>query len=60
MSLDRSSISSRVSALFASHFFGVGLFLPFIPVVLGFRGLTAAEIAGGQVSVTKAGHVTTS
>ncbi|WP_297836653.1 MFS transporter [uncultured Roseibium sp.] len=44
MSLDRSSISSRVSALFASHFFGVGLFLPFIPVVLGFRGLTAAEI----------------
>ncbi|TYC65000.1 MFS transporter [Stappia sp. BW2] len=44
MSLDRSSISSRVSALFASHFFGVGLFLPFFPVVLGFRGLTAAEI----------------
>nr|MEC9420906.1 MFS transporter [Pseudomonadota bacterium] len=44
MSLDRSSISSRVSALFASHFIGVGLFLPFIPVVLGFRGLTAAEI----------------
>ncbi|MEE4011831.1 MFS transporter [Roseibium sp. FZY0029] len=44
MSLDRSSIGNRVSALFASHFFGVGLFLPFIPVVLGFRGLTAAEI----------------
>jgi PPP family 3-phenylpropionic acid transporter len=44
MSLTRSRISSRVSALFASHFFGVGLFLPFIPVVLGFRGLTAAEI----------------
>jgi PPP family 3-phenylpropionic acid transporter len=44
MSPDPSPLSVRVSGLFASHFFGVGLFLPFIPVVLGFRGLSAAEI----------------
>jgi len=44
MSLNLTSISARVSGLFASHFFGVGLFLPFFPVVLGFRGLDAAEI----------------
>jgi len=44
MSFNMPSISARVSGLFASHFFGVGLFLPFFPVVLGFRGLDAAEI----------------
>ncbi|TYC48637.1 MFS transporter [Rhodobacterales bacterium] len=44
MSRKTSSISTRVAALFASHFFGYGLFLPFFPVVLGFRGLSAAEI----------------
>jgi len=44
MAIDFTSLSVRVSGLFASHFFGVGLFLPFIPVVLGFRGLSAAEI----------------
>lgn len=38
------SISARVAALFACHFFGFGLFLPFFPLVLEFRGLTAAEI----------------
>jgi PPP family 3-phenylpropionic acid transporter len=37
-------LSARVSGLFAVHFFGFGLFLPFFPVVLGFRGLSAAEI----------------
>jgi len=37
-------ISVRVSGLFAGHFFGFGLFLPFFPVVLGLRGLSAAEI----------------
>ena len=44
MAIDFTSLSVRVSGLFASHFFGVGLFLPFFPVVLGFRGLSAAEI----------------
>ena len=44
MAIDFTSLSVRVSGLFASHFFGVGLFLPFIPVVLGFRGLSAGEI----------------
>ncbi|MHA7777664.1 MFS transporter [Roseibium sp. M-1] len=44
MSSSPSPLSVRVSGLFASHFFGVGLFLPFFPVVLGFRGLSAAEI----------------
>jgi PPP family 3-phenylpropionic acid transporter len=44
MSVNMSSLSARVSGLFASHFFGVGLFLPFFPVVLGFRGLDATEI----------------
>lgn len=38
------NISARVAALFACHFFGFGLFLPFFPVVLEFRGLTAEEI----------------
>ncbi|MEP3046042.1 MAG: MFS transporter [Roseibium sp.] len=38
------SISVRVAALFACHFFGFGLFLPFFPVLLGFRGFDAAEI----------------
>ncbi len=44
MSISLPSIGARVSALFAGHFFGFGLFLPFFPVVLGFRGLSAAEI----------------
>jgi MFS transporter, PPP family, 3-phenylpropionic acid transporter len=38
------TISARVAALFACHFFGFGLFLPFFPVVLEFRGLSAVEI----------------
>lgn len=38
------NISARVAALFACHFFGFGLFLPFLPVVLEFRGLNAVEI----------------
>jgi MFS transporter, PPP family, 3-phenylpropionic acid transporter len=38
------NISARVAALFACHFFGFGLFLPFFPVVLEFRGLSAVEI----------------
>lgn len=38
------SVSARVAALFACHFFGFGLFLPFFPLVLEFRGVTAAEI----------------
>lgn len=44
MSVSRLSIGARVSGLFAGHFFGFGLFLPFFPVVLGLRGLSAAEI----------------
>ncbi|MES0811022.1 MFS transporter [Roseibium sp. SCPC15] len=39
-----SNLSFRVAALFACHFFGFGLFLPFFPVVLETRGLSAAEI----------------
>ncbi|MET1411353.1 MFS transporter [Roseibium sp. HPY-6] len=38
------NISARVAALFACHFFGFGLFLPFFPLVMEFRGLSAAEI----------------
>nr|WP_319382910.1 MFS transporter [uncultured Roseibium sp.] len=38
------SVSARVAALFACHFFGFGLFLPFFPLVLEFRGVSAAEI----------------
>ncbi|MEP1932978.1 MAG: MFS transporter [Roseibium sp.] len=38
------NISARVAALFACHFFGFGLFLPFFPLLLGFQGLDAAEI----------------
>ncbi|WP_282045175.1 MFS transporter [Roseibium album] len=38
------SISARVAALFACHFFAFGLFLPFFPLVLEFRGLSTAEI----------------
>jgi len=38
------AIGVRVSGLFASHFFGFGLFLPFFPVVLELSGLNAAEI----------------
>ncbi|POF28155.1 PPP family 3-phenylpropionic acid transporter [Roseibium marinum] len=37
-------VSTRVSGLFAVHFFGFGLFLPFLPVVLEFRGLSAEDI----------------
>lgn len=33
-----------VGALFASHFLGFGLFLPFFPLVLEARGLTVDEI----------------
>lgn len=44
MSRKSPPISARVAALFAGHFFGYGLFLPFFPVVLEFRGLSAAEI----------------
>ncbi|GAA0773656.1 MFS transporter [Roseibium denhamense] len=38
------AINVRVSALFACHFFGIGLFLPFFPVVLELRGLNAQQI----------------
>ncbi len=38
------SLSVRVSGLFAVHFFGYGLFLPFFPVVLEHEGFTAADI----------------
>lgn len=38
------NISTRVAALFAVHFFGFGLFLPFFPVVLEVQGLDAANI----------------
>ncbi|WP_299474211.1 MFS transporter [uncultured Roseibium sp.] len=38
------NISARVAALFACHFFAFGLFLPFFPLVMEFRGLSAAEI----------------
>ncbi|WP_422377212.1 MFS transporter [Roseibium sp.] len=44
MAFNSIPISARVSGLFAGHFFGFGLFLPFFPVVLGVSGLTAAEI----------------
>ncbi len=44
MSLPVMGLSGRVGALFASHFFGFGLFLPFFPVVLESRGLSVAEI----------------
>lgn len=44
MTINSISIETRVSGLFAGHFFGFGLFLPFFPVVLGLRGLSAAEI----------------
>ncbi|PVB61739.1 MFS transporter [Labrenzia sp. 011] len=37
-------LSTRVAGLFACHFFGFGLFLPFLPVVLEFRGLNAEDI----------------
>lgn len=37
-------ISSWVAALFAAQFFAFGLFLPFFPVLLELRGLSAAEI----------------
>jgi hypothetical protein len=34
----------RVASLFAAYFFGLGLFLPFFPLVLAEAGLGAAEI----------------
>ncbi|MBN9671440.1 MFS transporter [Roseibium aggregatum] len=44
MSKHAPAIGVRVSGLFASHFFGFGLFLPFFPVVLELGGSSAAEI----------------
>ncbi len=44
MSVPSPTTSARISALFASHFFGYGLFLPFLPVVLEFRSVDAAQI----------------
>ncbi|MEJ8474815.1 MFS transporter [Roseibium algae] len=38
------SLSTRVGGLFASHFLGFGLFLPFFPLVLEGRGLNVADI----------------
>lgn len=44
MSVSRTGLSVRVGGLFATHFIGFGLFLPFFPLVLETRGLTVAEI----------------
>lgn len=44
MSVSRTGLSVRVGGLFAAHFIGLGLFLPFFPLVLEARGLTVAEI----------------
>lgn len=44
MSSISAGINLRVGGLFASHFFGFGLFLPFFPLVLEGRGLSLAEI----------------
>ncbi|WP_417670831.1 MFS transporter [Roseibium sp.] len=44
MSAMVASLPVRVAGLFASHFFGFGLFLPFFPMVLESRGLGVAEI----------------
>lgn len=37
-------LRARVAALFATYFFGLGLFLPFFPLVLAEAGLGAGEI----------------
>lgn len=37
-------LRARVAALFAAYFFGLGLFLPFFPLVLAEAGLGAGEI----------------
>lgn len=37
-------LSARVAAIFAAYFFGLGLFLPFFPLVLASSGLSAGEI----------------
>ncbi len=44
MPLSRTGLSARVGGLFASHFLGFGLFLPFFPLVLEARGLSVDEI----------------
>lgn len=44
MTIFKANLSGGVSALFASHFFGFGLFLPFFPLVLAARGLSENEI----------------
>jgi len=44
MSDSKTGLQGRVGALFASHFLGFGLFLPFFPLVLEARGLTVDEI----------------
>jgi len=38
------SLRYRVAALFAAYFFGLGLFLPYFPLVLAQAGLSPAEI----------------
>ena len=40
----RIGLAVGVSGLFAGHFFGFGIFLPFFPLVLESNGLSAAEI----------------
>jgi len=44
MKLFPMSLPARVGALFGAHFFGMGIFLPFFPVVLAEKGLTSSEI----------------
>ncbi|MTH97796.1 MFS transporter [Roseibium sp. RKSG952] len=44
MPISFSGLNLRVGALFASHFFGFGLYLPFFPLVLEDRGLSLADI----------------
>jgi len=44
MSATITGLPGWVSALFASHFLGFGLFLPFFPLVLEARGLSVGEI----------------
>jgi len=44
MQFSKVGVSGAVGALFASHFFGFGLFLPFFPLVLEADGLSAESI----------------
>lgn len=44
MSVFRASLPAWVGGLFASHFLGFGLYLPFFPLVLEARGLSVDEI----------------